>query len=70
MMKDGAVHAGRCVVTKGEPANPHQPAELTGKFFELGEPVWGRPATQKLYDGLMRLEEIADFGAFAAGLSL
>jgi hypothetical protein len=32
--------------------------------------VWGRPATQKLYDGLMRLEEIADFGAFAAGLSL
>jgi 2-methylcitrate dehydratase PrpD len=70
VMKSGAVHEGRCVVTKGEPANPHQPAELTGKFFELGEPVWGRPATQKLYDGLMRLEEIADFRTFADAMSL
>jgi 2-methylcitrate dehydratase PrpD len=70
VMKDGMTHEGRCVVTKGEPANPHQPAELTGKFFELGEPVWGRPVTQQLYDGLMRLEEIADFRAFADELSL
>jgi len=70
VMKDGVACEGRCIVTKGEPANPHRPAELTGKFFELGEPVWGRPATQKLYDGLMRLEEIAEFGAFAAALSL
>ena len=70
VMKDGVAFEGRCIVTKGEPANPHRPAELTGKFFELGEPVWGRPATQKLYDGLMRLEEIAEFGAFAAALSL
>jgi 2-methylcitrate dehydratase PrpD len=70
LMKDGVAHEGRCIVTKGEPANPHRPAELTGKFFDLGEPVWGRPATQTLYDGLMRLEEIADFGAFAAGLPL
>jgi 2-methylcitrate dehydratase PrpD len=65
VMKSGVAHEGRCIVTKGEPANPHQSAELTGKFFELGQPVWGRPVTQKLYDGLMRLEEIADFRAFA-----
>jgi hypothetical protein len=42
-MRDGAVHTGECVVTKGEPTNPHKPEELTAKFFELGEPVWGRP---------------------------
>jgi 2-methylcitrate dehydratase PrpD len=65
VMKSGVAHEGRCIVTKGEPANPHQSAELTGKFFELGQPVWGGPVTQKLYDGLMRLEEIADFRAFA-----
>jgi 2-methylcitrate dehydratase PrpD len=70
VMKDGTAYDGRCVVTKGEPANPHQPAELTGKFFELGAPVWGQDATQKLYDGLMRLEEIRDFGAFAGTFTL
>jgi 2-methylcitrate dehydratase PrpD len=70
VMKSGTAHEGRCVVTKGEPTKPHTSAELTGKFFELGEPVWGRPVTQQLYDGLMRLEEIADFRAFADELAL
>ena len=70
VMRDGAAHEGRCVITKGEAAKPHTEAELTAKFFELGEPVWGRPVTQKLYDGLMGLEEIADFRAFAASFDL
>jgi 2-methylcitrate dehydratase PrpD len=70
VMRDGTAHEGQCVVTKGEPAKPHTEAELTGKFFELGEPVWGKPVTQKLYDGLMKLEEIKDFRAFAESLAL
>ena len=70
VMKDGVVYDGRCIVTKGEPANPHKPAELAGKFFELGEPVWGKPATQKLYDRLMQLEDISDFRAFASEMLL
>ncbi len=64
------MHEGRCIVTKGEPTKPHTAAELTGKFFELGEPVWGKPVTQQLYDGLMKLEEIKDFRAFAQSLAL
>ncbi|MBI4191642.1 MAG: MmgE/PrpD family protein [Betaproteobacteria bacterium] len=70
VMRDGAVHTGRCVVTKGEPANPHKPEELTAKFFELGEPVWGKPVTRKLYDGLMKLEDIGDFRSFADQFTL
>jgi 2-methylcitrate dehydratase PrpD len=70
VMRDGAAYDGRCVITKGEAAKPHTEAELTGKFFELGEPVWGKAVTQKLYDGLMKLEEVADFRAFAGGMSL
>ncbi len=70
VMRDGAAHEGRCVVTKGEPANPHQPEELTAKFFDLGAPVWGKDVTQKLYDGLMRLEHLGDFRAFADPFSL
>jgi hypothetical protein len=54
-----------CIVTKGEPTNPHKPEELTTKFFELGEPVWGKAVTQKLYDGLMKLEDVGDFRAFS-----
>jgi len=69
-MRGGAVHEGRCVVTKGEPGNPHKPEELTAKFFELGEPVWGNQTTKSLYDGLMRIEDIADFRAFADGFKL
>ena len=70
LMRDGKIHTGQCVITKGEPAKPHQPEELTAKFFELGDPIWGRAITQTLYDGLMNIESIDRFGAFSAALSL
>ena len=70
VMRDGTAYDGQCVVTKGEPTKPHTSAELTGKFFELGEPVWGKGVTQQLYDGLMQIEGIADFGAFAGTFDL
>lgn len=69
-MNDGKVHEGHCVITKGEPANPHQPADLTGKFFELGTPIWGEAVTRRLYDGLMTLERVPDFRAFGDGFVL
>lgn len=69
-MKDGTVHEGRCTVTKGEPANPHTAAELAGKFFELGEAIWGKPLTQQLYQRLLRMEDIADWRAPAAEMLL
>src|SRR4051812_13643905 len=70
VLENGTTYDGQCTVTKGEAAKPHTPEELTGKFFELGEPVWGKALTQKLYDGLMKLEEIGDFGVFANSLAL
>ena len=69
-LTDGSVVTGRCEVTKGEPGNPHKPEELEGKFFELGTPAWGKTITQKLYDGLMKLESIGNFRAFSDDLSL
>jgi len=70
VLRDGTVIEGRCTVMKGEPANPHRPEELRGKFFDLGTPVWGEPTTQKLFDGLMQVDDITDFGRFAAGFDL
>jgi len=70
VMRDGTAHTGECVVTKGEPANPHKPEELTRKFFELGEPVWGNAVTRTLYEGLMQIEDISDFRAFANEFTL
>ena len=70
VMKDGTAHSGECIVTKGEPANPHKPEELTLKFFELGEPVWGKAVTQALNDGLMKIEDISDFRQFADRFNL
>jgi 2-methylcitrate dehydratase PrpD len=70
VMKDGATHSGHCTVMKGEPANPHRPQDLEGKFFDLGTPVWGAEVTRKLYEGMMAVETIPDFAAFAAGFEL
>ena len=70
VMRDGSTYEGHCVVTKGEPAKPHTAEDLSGKFFELGEAVWGKPTTQSLFDGLMRLEKIENFQAFADKLAL
>ncbi len=69
-MKGGAVFEGRCTVTKGEPAHPHTPADLAGKFFELGEPIWGKATTQELYGQLMALENITDFRVLAGEMLL
>jgi 2-methylcitrate dehydratase PrpD len=64
-LKNGALYEGRCTITKGEPANPHTSADLTGKFFELGVAVWGESTTQRLYQQLMKLEELPDMRALA-----
>lgn len=70
VMRDGSTYEGRCVVTKGEPAKPHTADDLRGKFFELGEDVWGRSTTESLFDGLMQLEKIEDFRKFIDKLPL
>jgi len=65
VMKSGSTYSGRCTVMKGEPTNQHKPDELKGKFFDLGTPVWGGALTQKLFDGLMGVEAVPNFTAFA-----
>jgi 2-methylcitrate dehydratase PrpD len=69
-MRDGTVHAGHCTVMKGEPSNPHSPEDLKGKFFALGSPVWGEAETRRLFDGLMKVDDIPDFRTFADGFVL
>jgi 2-methylcitrate dehydratase PrpD len=70
VLRDGSVHEGRCVVTKGEPSRPHTADDLRAKFFDLGEAVWGGATTRTLFDGLMGLEKIGDFQAFIGRLAL
>jgi 2-methylcitrate dehydratase PrpD len=70
LMRDGSEYEGHCVVTKGESTRPHTAADLSGKFFELGEAVWGKSTTKSLFDGLMQLEKLGDFQAFASKLAL
>lgn len=70
VMRDGSVHEGRCVLMKGEPDNPHRPAELRDKFFALGTPVWGEQRTRQLHEDLMAVETIPDFRAYAERFAL
>ena len=69
-MRDGSTHEGHCIVTKGEPARPHTAADLSGKFFELGEAVWSKPTTKSLFGGLMQLEKLENFQMFVDKLAL
>lgn len=66
----GARHEGKCMVMKGESSNPHRPQDLRGKFFDLGVPVWGSETTNKLFDGLMDLENLGNFRTFAQQFNL
>ena len=68
--RGGDVYSGECVVMKGEPANPHKPEELKGKFFELGTPVWGPAVTAELFQGLMGIDKIPDVAVFGRAFEL
>jgi len=70
VLTDGKALEGRCLVMKGEPANPHTPAELEGKFMQLGVPVWGEETARGLLEGCLRIETLPDFGVFADGFNL
>jgi len=69
-LTSGQVLRGRCEVMRGEPGNPHDPRDLERKFYELTEPVLGRPSSTRLYEGLMSLERIADVRAFTVDCGL
>jgi len=62
--KNGSVVEAKADITKGETESPHTIEEMKGKFFELTKGVWGERNAEKVYDGLMRLEEIDDVKAF------
>jgi len=70
VLSSGAVHEGRCTITKGEPSKPHQPAQLEEKFLQLGAPLWGEAEARRLLAGCMTLEEMPDFSQFSRGFDL
>ena len=70
VLKDGTRLEGRCEVMRGEPENPHAPAEIEKKFFDLGTPVWGQKLAAQVYADSLRLAEIADMRDFAGGADL
>lgn len=67
---DGTSYEGHCLVTKGEPTKPHTVAELTAKFVDLGEPIWGRTTTDRLFHELMQLETIVDVSQLVGDVPL
>ena len=70
VLAGGKFLEGRCMIMKGEPANPHTVAELEGKFMQLGAPLWGEDAARRLLEGCMTVERIDDFGIFADRFNL
>ena len=68
--RDGQRLRGRCEITKGEPGNPHLPADIEKKFNQLANPVWGEPNARQVYANCMKLETLPDLGEFCAGMRL
>jgi len=69
-LADGRVLRGRCEVMRGEPGRPHDPRDLERKFHDLTGPALGRPAAQRLHEGLMSLERVADVRALTVEAGL
>ena len=63
--RDGTRYSGRCTMTKGEPANPVTAQELERKFFELGEPIWGKALAERVIARFADIEKIADMRVVA-----
>jgi len=68
--KDGTLLRGRCEITKGEPGNPHAPAEIRKKFDQLATPVWGEADARRVYDACMQIETVPDLGNFCPAVKL
>ena len=68
--KDGTLLRGRCEITKGEPGNPHAPAEIRKKFDQLATPVWGEADARRVYDACRQIETVPDLGNFCPGVKL
>src|SRR5690606_4364930 len=69
-LRDGSVAAGRCEVTKGEAAKPHDPQDLKRKFFTLSRMVWLEAHAESLYAALMALEQPGVFERLSSAASL
>ncbi|MCE9640061.1 MAG: MmgE/PrpD family protein [Betaproteobacteria bacterium] len=66
-LKDGTVYEGKCDVPKGELENPHVPAELERKYYQLATPIWGEERARKAYQSWMTLETLDNVRDFAGG---
>jgi len=69
-LRDGTILTGRSERMKGEPENPHSPAELRAKFHELGVPIWGQALTDRLLADCLQLDSIGGFRAWSSALAL
>lgn len=65
-MTDGTVQRAETYLNKGDFEDPYSEAEITAKYFELAEPVWGESKARSLHDGLMKLEDIENINELTA----
>jgi 2-methylcitrate dehydratase PrpD len=68
--KNGTHFRGRCEVTRGEPGNPHAPADIERKFHQLAVPAWGERAARDVYAACMDVDKQPDMREFCTGVSL
>jgi len=59
-LASGQVVTGECEITSGEPARPHDPAELDRKYQELAEPIWGVQRAAQIRDAVIGIDRCAD----------
>ena len=70
VLQDGTAYEGKCDVPKGESGNPHAPAEIERKFYQLALPIWGEPLARRIRHDCMTLETLPSLEQFAGGAEL
>lgn len=63
-LKDGRKLVGATETNRGDFDDPYSTDELTAKFHELGDPVWGRAGTTTLHKACLAIDQEKDMRAF------
>jgi 2-methylcitrate dehydratase PrpD len=59
-LTDGRTLTADTFVNRGDAEDPYGPQVLEAKYFGLAEPVWGKSATQAIWDEVKVLEKLDD----------
>ena len=62
-MRDGAEHRAAVTTNRGDTEDPYDANEITAKFHEMADPVWGAAHSGRVHGAVMEIDQAATTAA-------